>query len=374
MEAYLQSISHKPDEFLIGGYVSSIFHESADSVKIRIKLDDQLIGSVYTHNGLFNIILKERGKLIDLSLTNPDYHTKDTSLLFPESGITPLYFMIAPKYKILLRGRVFAGNVPLEGVDVKINLEDKVYQLTTLGCYYDKENYWNCLFNGMFKLNLITTNPDDSIYIELSKKGMRTYKTGMKVNEYSGEIMNLKMKYEKNLPKVPYNNLNFKLSFPVLSLNDEWFIGLSYYRLINNQKLRRIAYGIEANTYITTVSVIHNTFSGLEPSTVDSTYISTFVGPSALLWLIPPEKRKFSTYAGCTFAYNFNKPALVFQPFFGTRYFLDINKAISFEIRYCEYKADVVNYTFNPYGSAYTYNVERTFSNLHASLGIQVVF
>ena len=372
--AYLRSISYKPGEFLIGGYISSIFHESVDSVKVRIKVDNQLIDSTFSHNGLFNIILKEKGKLIDLSLTHPDYHTKDTSLLFPESGINPLHIMIAPRYKILLRGRVYAGNVPLEGVDVKINLAGKLYQLTTLGCYYDKDDYWNCLFDGMFKLNLITDNPGDSINIELSKQGMKPYIIGMKVNEYSGEIMNLKMKYEKNLPKVPYNNVNFKLSFPVMSFNDGWFMGLSYYRLINTQNLRRIAYGFEANMYITTVSVTHNTFSGLEPSTVDSTYINAFVGPSALLWLVPPEKRKFSTYAGCTFAYNISKPELVFQPFIGTRYFLDINKAFSFEMRYCEYKADVVNYTFNPYGSAFTYIVERTFSSLHASLGIQVVF
>ncbi len=374
VEEYMQSIAYKTDEILIGGYINSIFHESIDSVKIIVKVDNHVIDSVFTVNGLFNIALKKTGKLIDLSLVHPDYHSIDTSLLFPESGITTVYLAMRPKYKILLRGRVYAGNIPLEGVEVEIKLVEKIFNLTTRGCYYDKDDYWNCLFDGMFKLNLTTDNPNDSIYIQLSKNGMETYKKGMTVNEYSGEIMYMKMKYEKILPVVPYNNFNFKLSFPVLSFKDDWFMALSYYRLINTHSLKRFAYGFDANMYITTVRVTHNTFWGLEPSTVDSTYINAFVGPSLLVWLIPPEKRKFSTYTGCTFAYNFSKPALIFQPFIGTRFFLDINKAISFEIRYCEYKADIVHYVFNPYGSAFTYSVERTFSKLHANLGIQIVF
>jgi len=374
VDRFMKSHSLKPGEYLIGGYISSIFHESIDSVKIIIRVDQKIIDSFYTVNGLFSISLSEKGSIIDLSLSHPEYHQKDTSLLFPEASPTTLFLGLQPKYKILLRGRVYAGNMPLQGVAVKIRHAGSLYNLTTRGCYYDKEDYWNCLFDGMFKLNLIAEDPNDSVYINLTKTGMKPFSAGMTIHEYTGDIMHLKMKYESTLPVISYNSLNFKLSFPVFSLDDDWFVSLSYYRLLNTNRLKRIAYGIDVNTFITTVSVTHNTFRGLEPSTSDSSYISTFAGPSLLFWLIPPEKRLFSTYAGCTFAYNFNKPALVFQPFFGSRVFIDLNKAISLEIRYCEYKTDIIHYTFSPYGNAMRYEVESTFEKLHANLGIQIVF
>ncbi len=374
VEKYVYSKAHVSGQFLIGGYISSIFHESVDSAKIIFRVDNKIIDSVYADNGLFNFILTEKGSLIDLTLIHPDFHQKDTSFLFPESEITILYLNMQPKYKILLRGRVFAGNMPLEGVNVEIKHSNKSYKLTTLGCYYDKEDYWNCLFDGMFKLNLTTENPNDSVYILLSKSGMKSYKIGMTINEYTGDILYMRMKYEPNLPVIPYNNLNFKISFPLLSLDNDWFVSLSYYRLINSSYLRRLAYGVEANMYVTTLSVTNNTFRGLDPSTVDSSYINVFAGPSVLFWFIPPEKRMLSSYAGCTFAYNFSNPALVFQPFIGTRFFLDMNKAVNIEIRYCKYNADVVHYTFNPYGSAFRYNVESTFDKLNANIGIQIVF
>ena len=186
--------------------------------------------------------------------------------------------------------------------------------------------------------------------------------------------MYLRMKYENKLPAIPCNSLNFKLSFPLLSFDEDWFVGISYYRSVNRQFWRRLALGIDANMYITTVSVIHNTFRNLEPATADSSYIHAFAGPSVLVRLVPPENRMFSTYAACTFAYNFSNPEIIIQPFLGTRYFLDMNKAVSLEIRYCEYKADVVHYMFNPYGSAFHYKVESIFDKLHANLGIQIVF
>jgi hypothetical protein len=374
VEQYINSLPRKPDEIILGGYTGSIFHESVDSVKIVVKIDNIIYDSVFTHDGLFSISLPEKGNLIDLSIAHPDYHQKDTSFLFPEQKITILNLILQPKYKILLRGRVYAGNMPLEGVNVEINHAGSVYKLTTRGCYYDKEDYWNCLFDGMFKLNLTTENPEDSVLIKLSKGGMKSRTIGMKINEYSGEIMYLRMKYESSLPVVPLNGLDFRLSFPLLSSDKDWFVSLSYYRLINTRVFRRLAYGIDANMYVTTVSVTHETFRGLEPSTVDSSYINAFAGPSVLVWLVPPEIRTFSSYAGCTFAYHFQNSELVFQPFIGTRLFLDMNKAISLEIRYCEYKANIVHYVFNPYGSAFHYKVESTFEKLHVNLGIQIVF
>jgi hypothetical protein len=196
----------------------------------------------------------------------------------------------------------------------------------------------------------------------------------MIVKDYTGEIMNLKMKYAPELPGIPWNNVSLKISFPVLSTGNDWFVDLSLYRLFNRKFLRRLAYGVEANIYVTTISVSHPTFMNLEPSVADSAYIHAFMGPSLLFWIIPPEKRFFSSYTGCTFSYNYSDPGVTFQPFAGTRMFMDLNKAVNLEIRYTNYTADVVRYTFNPYGNAGRYKAGENFEKLSINLGIQVVF
>lgn len=279
---------------------------------------------------------------------------------------------MSPKFKILLRGRAYAGNMPLEGVEVIIKHLDHQYRMTTLGCYYDKENYWNCLFDGMFKHEIIAETPQDSIQIFLLKDGMKTYEHHMTFSEYQGEIMQFRLKYEALLPKVPSNNINLKLSFPFTSFDDSWFVGVSYYRTVSN--LKRLGYGIEADMYITNVSVSHETFNELEPSIADSSYIKSFAGPSLLYWFIKPEQRYFSSYAGCTFSVDLSDPALVPQFFLGSRIFLDLDKAISLELRYADFEMDIRHYQFNPFGNARNYYENEKLLKLHATIGVQVVF
>ena len=60
--------------------------------------------------------------------------------------------------------------MPLEGVDVEIRHGMEKYTMQTKGCYYDKDNYWNCLYDGMFKMELTTTDPGDSIFISFYYK------------------------------------------------------------------------------------------------------------------------------------------------------------------------------------------------------------
>jgi len=226
----------------------------------------------------------------------------------------------------------------------------------------------------MFKQDITTDNPDDSIAIFLSMQGMRPRNYGLKISEYQGEVMELKMKYEANLPRVPLNNLNLKLSFPFLSANSDWYVGLSYYRSVNLTKFRRLAFGVDGNIYITTISDSHITFDGLDMATTDSSYIDAFIGPSILFWFIRPERRFFSSYAGITGAINLSSPQLTLQPFIGTRLFLDMNKAISLEFRYTEYKTNITHYTFNPYGSAERDESEALLTKLNINLGIQIAF
>jgi hypothetical protein len=226
----------------------------------------------------------------------------------------------------------------------------------------------------MFKLELTADDPGDSIRIFLRKEGLRPYDYSMTFNEYKGEIMQMRMKYESRLPVIPGNNLNLKLGFPFLSVGEDWFVSLSYYRLINKAKLKRLAYGIDANMYITNVTVSHPTFDGLEHAEADSSYISTFLGPSVLFWIRSPEQRVLSSCAGVTLALEMESRVFTPQFFVASRWFLDLNKAISLELRYCEFDMDVTHYVFNPYGNAYKSEISEKFTKVHATLGIQIVF
>jgi hypothetical protein len=93
-----------------------------------------------------------------------------------------------------------------------------------------------------------------------------------------------------------------------------------------------------------------------------------------IYYFIRPERRFFSSYLGCTFSVNINEAEFAPQLFLGSRIFLDLNKAISLELRYSEFDREVLHYTFNPYGKAFSGMETDTFSKLHATLGIQVVF
>ena len=359
---------------ILGGYVSSIYHEAIDSVRVQISIDGERTETLFTEQGFFQSDYHGGRKLVDLTFSHPDYHKKDTSLVLRKDDINIIMLQLEPRYKILLRGRVFTGNMPLEDVDVRVLHDTDEYKLTTRGCFYDREDYWNCLFNGMFKLELTSENPGDSIKIYLHKEGMKPYIYGMTFNEYQGEIMQMRMKYESRLPVIPMNDLNLKLGFPFMSAEQDWFVSLSYYRLVNREKLKRLAYGIDANMYITNITVSYPTFDGLELAEADSSYINTFLGPSVLLWIRSPEHRVLSSYVGTTLSMDLNSTTFTPQFYLASRVFLDLNKAISLEIRYCEFDRVVTHYTFNAYGNAGKYGIFEKFTKIHATLGVQVVF
>ena len=376
IEKYVLAIRLNQNIGIIGGYVSSIYHEPVDSAKIYLQINGKVIDTLFSLNGLFRTTISPayNDSVIVISIRHPEYYLFDTTFICNTTIPIIQNINLKPKFKILLRGRVYAGTMPLEGVSVKIKQNNKEYKTTTLECFNDKENYWNCLFFGMFKQELIADNPSDSIYLTLEKEGLKPLKLGMKFGEYSGEIMDLKMKYSSRLMKKYSNDCNLKFAFPFISTQGDWFTGLSYYRLINISNFRRVALGIDANLAISTIKTNYSTFPGLGEARVDSSYLSFFIGPSVLLWLLDPDRRYFSTYAGCTFALNTNDNTFGIQPFLGTRVFLDFNKALSLEIRYVSYNLDVMHYTFNPYGNAYSYSMNEKFDELLVNIGVQVLF
>jgi hypothetical protein len=376
LKDYIRSQPVVEGNSLIGGQVASVFHELVDSALISVDIDGIPVENIRTTKGLFVVRAPAPGKesLLDIRVTHPDFHAYDTSFVFSGNEPLILNIKINPKHKILLRGRVYAGNIPLEGVNVEIMHEGKKYFLKTRGCFYDDEDYWNCLFDGMFKQELIAENPEDSIQLLLTSTGMKPYSMRMKFSDYSGEVMHIKMKYAPKIPEMPVSNLNLKLAFPFATSDNDWFVAISYYRLLNAGNLKRVALGLDASMYVSTVNTTYPTLPGLEPSTSDSSYITGFIGPSLLVWVISPDRRKFSTYAGCTFSIQLSETQFVIQPFIGTRYFLDINKAVNLEIRYSEYDRDVIHYEFNPYGNITKYAVSEHFVKFHVNLGVQIIF
>ncbi len=362
----------------IGGYILNIYHESVDSADVTINIQGKKQKVLYPGNSLFfaNMMQSLKGKLIDISVQQPDYHAYDTSFVVNNNGPSILLINLVPKYKILLRGRVYSGNVPLEGVNVEIRHGDKKYTMQTRGCFYDKDNYWNCLYDGMFKAELTTDDPNDSINISLQKKGMKPLHVGMKFKEYSGDVMDLKMKYQNRLPEIPLNDINLKLAFPFTSTGKDWSVGVSYYRTLKIKDFDRIALGLDANALISVVEVSHPTFPGLKNSVSDSSYVTFFGGPAIQFWIIKPEVRKFSTYIGSAGTLQFDNKQFVAMPFIGTRFFLDMNKAFSLELRYISYNRNVIHYTFDPtgLGSAKRFSVPMHYNEFFVNFGIQVVF
>lgn len=371
---YIRSLDIGNNSGIVGGYIESIFHESIDSAQVIIKIEGKPVAEFYTRKGLYYFVHNHSGKLVDISILHPDFHVFDTAFIIPDRNYSVTFFQLIPKHKILLRGRVFAGRMPLAGVNVNVLFEDKEYNLLTKGCYYDDEDYWNCLFDGMFKQNLTAENTNDSIYISITRDGMKPLSYGMTFNEYTGEIIQFKMNYSSSLPNVPLNSLNLRLGFPFLSADRDWFVSLSYYRLLNNTNLRRIGIGLEGDMFLSTITVSHPTLPGRDIASYDSSYVFSFAGPSAMFWILEPERRFFGTYAGCTFSFKLDNGNFIPQPFIGTRFFLDINKAVSFEFRYAEFSSEISHYTFNLYGNASKEILREKFRKINVNLGIQIVF
>jgi hypothetical protein len=373
---YVLEIGKGTKSIPIGGLVASIFHEPVDSVRISLHIDNLLKDTILCYQGLFRMVVdeKDNGKKIRLNFIHPDYYPFDTSFICNTEKPVLLSIKLNPRFKISLRGRVYAGNMPLEGVRVEIRNKYHLYQMVTRGCFYDKDDYWNCLYDGMFKQDLTFDKPTDSVVILLNKEGMKPLSIAMPAKEFSGDILNVKMKYSSKLPVQSKNNLSLKLGFPFSSTENDWFIDLTYFRSLKIKSFNRLMGGFDVNMILTTVSVSHPTFPGLQESVSDSSYISGFAGPSLIFWLTPPENRYFSTYAGANAAFSLNKKGFAFQPYVGTLVFLDLNKAISIELRHVSYELDVVHYEFNPYGNAFRKAELKEFNEFLLNIGIQIVF
>jgi len=362
----------------VNGIIKNNFHENVDSVKVLAEINSYSMHTYSDEEGLFTFkfpvgsnILTES---IHLSFLKYDYKPFDTNIVvtkedFPET----LNIILIPRYKILLKGRLFAGNTPIEDVDVKIRHLDEFKQLKTMKCYTDEENYWNCLYLGMFKTEIVTDNPEDSIYLSFSRSGFKPQLYKLRFADYSGDILKFRMKYADTVPDLPGSNLSFKLSYPI-GKSSGWFLGLSFYGKLNNNMLNRFRPGMEItmSTYKRSVSL--SSLPGASETKFDTVYTNFFVGPSVFFFLTKPHVRRFSTYLGSTFSLALSGGAFVLQPFIGTRYFIDMRKSVCMDFRYISYGLNARNYTFSYIGNAIGYNEKISVDRILINIGVQINF
>ncbi|UCH15359.1 MAG: hypothetical protein JSV22_05175, partial [Bacteroidales bacterium] len=361
----------------IAGQVLNIFNEPVDNVLIISSLPGFKDSLYCDFNGFFRIYLPDEkylpGQKINIMFINKDYRLYDTTFVYSDLYKNALLKVtLTPKYKILVKGRIMAGNMAIENVDVTITHDNNSYKLKTLGCYYDDEDYWNCLYQGMFKHEVVTENPDDTVFLHFSKPGFKSQKHKFRFADYSGELIKYKMKYADSIPEMPFNNFSLKLAYP-LNKESGWFLDLSYYRLFKIGNFNRLAAGIDISVLTLRETVEQNTFSGLE-SSFDTTYINGMAGPSVLIYLTKPNLRRFNTYAGSTFAFTFSSAEFVYQPFAGVRFFIDMNKSVSVEIKYLAYHFNAKRYRFNYLGNAESYTINKSDERLIVNLGLQICF
>ena len=366
--------------YTIKGTVTDNFHENLEGVSIKAELDKQTVITCSDSAGFFSlnffpdtIILK---KNIHLTFDRYDLKPLDTIVDISPAGYTDsLTFILYPRYKILLKGRLFAGcsNTPLEDVNIKIRYRDEIKQTKTLSCYTDDENYWNCLYLGIFKTEIVTDDPEDTVYLSFSKTGFKDRTYGLRFADYSGDLLKFRMKYTDTIPDLPSGNLCFKLGYPVSKISG-WYLGFSFYGGLRCDWLKRLKPGFELNMASYNRSQNISTLPGTFKSDFDTIYTSFFVGPSFLLYLTRPDIRKFSTYLGSTFSLALSGGEFVIQPFAGMRFFLDMRKSLGLEIRYISYNQIVKNYTFSYNGNARNHNEEIRINRLLIGIGLQINF
>lgn len=371
-----------PDDSLklveITGTVKSTFHEFIDSTLVTAKIRGVVKDTMTNGSGSFMLRFplesNRESEYIHLSFSRYDYKSFDTTIVISGSdNAENIEVQLIPRNKILLKGRLYAGNIPLEDATVNIYFGYQIFHLKTLKCYRDEEGYWNCLYLGMFKTELVTDNPEDSVRLSFSKPGFKSQTYQLKFADYSGDMLRFKLRYADSIPDLPGKILCFKLTYPMGS-NAGWFIGLSFYSNLSPASLSRVRPGIDLtiSSYRRSVSLV--TLPGASAESYDTVYTDFFIGPSVLLYITKPYIKRFSTYAGTTFGLKPGSGEFVLQPFLGTRYFIDMRRSFSLDFRYLAYHISTKDYLFSFTGNAIESNQNIKVERILINLGVQINF
>jgi hypothetical protein len=365
---------------LLTGYFVTSFNENASEVGFMVTYNDS-IQTNYKTDSLGRFYLIPPGQIpvkIQLTVTDKNFFLFDTSFVWKGENVSPVIIRLQPRFKILLKGRIFVGSLPIEGANIEIVHRSDTFRNQSLSCFFDNENYWNCLYLGMFKQPIAFEDPSDSINITINKTGFRTNKFSMLCSEYNGEIIECKLKYDVLLPRLNRSNVAIRIAPPIFS---NWMVSFDY-RHTFKTKHNKLSLGIDGSMLVSNVTTKHATFREINGnqdtvyrfSETDSSYLCTSISPSIVYQLNNPLRRNFGFYAGLAVPYCFQSKSFSIQPFAGSRFFLDLNKAFVIELRYISYNLNVAHYYFNPYGNAFRYTKNEMFKKLILNIGLQVFF
>lgn len=382
MLSYYDSLTTQLKKKLLTGYTFSVYNEIVSNQTVKYSFDGQHFYNVTSDQfGRFYIIPEssEYRQIHFIYSENREYHTIDTIYNIRTGNFDPLILWLQPRYKILLRGRALTGKLPLEGVNVDIIHLSDTFRTKTLDCFTDDEEYWNCLYKGMFKQEIIFDNPADTIKIKLTRSGYTNYTGMITCADYDGRIIPVKMKYSKLLPKLYKHHISLKIGPPVFK---NWMVAVNYNYLFQIRNFNRVSAGFDAGMILTDRSTKIPTFPDQQSATdssyiftsFDTTYVSTFVDANAMIWITNPLKRKFSLFTGISVPLIFPQNKIYLHPFIGGRYYLDLNKAFIVEARYLNYDLEVKDYYFNSFGNAESGTINISVKKLYFNIGLQICF
>ncbi len=182
--------------------------------------------------------------------------------------------------------------------------------------------------------------------------------------------MDLNLKYADKLPYFPEHNIGIRFAIPI---KNNWSLNLNYYKHLSINGFRRLALGIESSMLVHNKTVELSTFPG-QTAKADTSYIFGAIAPSVSFWITNPMERFYALYFGVSAPFIFPENQISISPFIGSRLYIDLNKAITLEMRYHNFNFESVNYSFNPYGNAQSLKTEDTFEQIMINLGLQVSF
>jgi hypothetical protein len=372
LRQYTDSLSAIYNGDLLTGYISTNLHEIRKGLSIEYVINNQYEAIAHTdYLGRFFIPSPVKPEQVEIIVNNVDYYKYDSIFVIAENKSQILPVLLKNKYKILLRGRVYAGNLPIAGVDVQIQHKLNKFSTSTLGCYTDDENYWNCLYLGMFKQALVFENPDDTITITLKKDGYRTESFMSEVSNYDRNIMPFKLRYSSNLFCFPKHNIGLKFG---VTFQNAWSVGLSYIYQLRIGNFNRLGFGLDGAMLISTIPTEHSTFENLPLTEAQTNYAFGMISPLINISITEPTNRILNIYGGLALPFMFPQRKIALHPYLAGKLYLDLNKAIFCELKYINYSLNVSEYIFNPYGNADDIKNEAEYKKLLVSMGLLVSF
>jgi hypothetical protein len=379
MKDYHDSISSHFNQKLLTGYTFSVFNEVISNAIIKYSIDGKPFQEIKSDaHGRFFVVPELSPKNIRIVCESNDYHVFDSTYNWKTIKDIPEICWLHPKYKIVLRGRAIIGNVPVEGVDVQIMHKSDTFSTKTRSCYTDNEGYWNCLYLGLFKQEILFENPADSVKIHLTKAGIKDKSFIINCGRYDGSILPIKLKYDKLLPELYQHHIGFRFLPPVWN---KGMVSIKYEHLFEFNGYSRIGAELEAGVFM---NILNSNLPRLaDPSNpdtnmvlinTDTTYLSAYVSPNIIFWITNPQYRKFALYSGVSFPYFLDQGKFYIHPYLGGRIYLDLNKAFFIEARYVKYFKEIVNYNLNNTNAIEKSTINKAIEKLYINVGFKISF